>query len=110
MNNTIDANALLAQMRIMAAKAQGLPATPAMKTEQPAGADFSSLLKGAVQKVNENQKIASNLATRFEQGDKSVDIAEVMVAMQKATVSFQAATQVRNRLVSAYQDIMNMPI
>ena len=51
-----------------------------------------------------------SVATAFERGDKGVDIAEVMIAAQKADVSFQAINQVRSKLVSAYQDIMNMPI
>ena len=53
---------------------------------------------------------ATALSERFERGEPGVDIADVMVSIQKANVSFQAATQVRNRLVSAYQDIMNMPL
>jgi len=60
--------------------------------------------------VNETQSRSSALQTAYELGDKSVDITQVMVQMQKASVSFEAMTQVRNRLVSAYQDIMNMPL
>ena len=46
----------------------------------------------------------------FETGGSTANVAEVMVAMQKASLSFTAMTQVRNRLVEAYQEIMNMPI
>ena len=105
--STIDPNTLLVQMRAMAVQAQGIaPPTGA----DAAGGDFSALLKDALNQVNEYQQTSSGLAAQFERGDPSVDIAEVMVAMQKASVSFEAITQVRNRLVSAYQDIMNMPI
>jgi flagellar hook-basal body complex protein FliE len=71
---------------------------------------FSDLLKQTVDSVNETQMRSSQLQTAYELGDTSVDITQVMIQMQKASVSFEAMTQVRNRLVSAYQDIMNMPL
>lgn len=72
--------------------------------------DFQKLFKQAINQVNDNQKTASSLATRFEQGDPNVDLPEVMIALQKSSVSFQAMTQVRNKLVEAYKDVMNMPL
>ena len=72
--------------------------------------DFQTMFKNAIDNVNENQKVAADLATRFEQGDTSIDLPEVMIALQKSSVSFQAMTQVRNKLVEAYKDIMNMPV
>lgn len=104
----IDMNGLLLQMRAMAGKAQGL-AGAADSSAAPA-ASFSSLLGSAVNQVNQAQQSASQMAAAFETGSTEVDLAEVMVSLQKASLSFQAITQVRNRLVSAYQDIMNMPI
>lgn len=99
---------LLAQMRAMAAQAQsGAQPTNASATEVP---DFSNMLKNSIDKVNETQKMAGEMSAAFQKGDPNVDIASVMVQMQKASVSFQAMVQVRNRLVSAYQDIMNMPV
>lgn len=71
---------------------------------------FADLLKQAVDSVNETQARSSELQTAYQMGDTSVDITQVMIQMQKASVSFEAMTQVRNRLVSAYQDIMNMPL
>jgi flagellar hook-basal body complex protein FliE len=71
---------------------------------------FGELFQQAVGSVNATQKQSSALATAFEQGDPKVSLAQVMVASQKASVSFQALTQVRNHLVEAYKDIMNMPI
>lgn len=103
----MDINAVLAQMRTMATQAQTFQA------EAPSAAatgDFQALMTKALDQVNETQKTAGNLAQRFEQGDSNVDISQVMISLQKADVSFQAISQVRNRLVSAYQDIMNMPI
>ena len=72
--------------------------------------DFQSMFKNAIDNVNDNQKTAAELATRFEQGDPSIDLPEVMIALQKSSVSFQAMTQVRNKLVEAYKDVMNTPV
>ncbi|MFT4583497.1 MAG: flagellar hook-basal body complex protein FliE [Gammaproteobacteria bacterium] len=103
----IDINSVLAQMRTMAAQARTIE--PIALPSVEAG-DFKSLMGKALDQVNETQQTAGRLAQAFERGDKEVDVAQVMVALQKADVSFQAINQVRNRLVTAYQDIMNMPI
>ena len=104
----IDVNQLLVQMRAMAAAAQTGAAAPAVAA--PEGGDFASLLRQSVDHVNAVQKQASGMSEAFAKGDPSVDLTEVMVAVQKAGVSFQAMTQVRNKLVQAYQDVMNMPV
>lgn len=107
MNNTINPDTLLTQMRAMAAQAQG-------KTTQSSGAagqsDFSDILKQSVEKVNDTQMNANKMADAFQAGDPNVQVSEVMVALQKSNVSFQAMLQVRNKLVNAYQDIMNMQV
>ncbi|MGR9092943.1 MAG: flagellar hook-basal body complex protein FliE [Gammaproteobacteria bacterium] len=103
----MDINGVLAQMRAMAAQAQAIETAP---MKESAGGDFSALMAKALDQVNETQHASKDLATAFERGDKGVDLAEVMIAAQKADVSFQAINQVRSKLVSAYQDIMNMPI
>ncbi len=105
--SAINGNDLLVQMRALAARSQGLEpyVAPAQESQ-----GFGSLLKSAVDHVNEAQRTAGELTAAFERGEADADVASVMVAMQKANISFQAAMQVRNRLVSAYQDIMNMPI
>lgn len=112
--NTIDHQSLLLQMRAMASRAQGVQDAPAGAAAPgaaaPGGVDFGKALKSALDNVNETQKTARALSEKFDAGDPKIDMAEVMVAIQKANVSFQAVTQVRNKLVSAYQDIMNMPI
>jgi flagellar hook-basal body complex protein FliE len=71
---------------------------------------FANVLKQGLDRVNETQAQASNLATRFERGDQGVELSQVMIESQKASVAFRATVEVRNRLVSAYQEIMNMPI
>lgn len=71
---------------------------------------FGDMFESAFNTVNENQQAANELATRYEMGDPKVDLPEVMIALQKSSVSFQAMTQVRNKMVEAYKEIMNMPI
>lgn len=72
--------------------------------------EFGQLFNRAIDNVNDLQKTSKQLATAYEQGQSGVDIVDVMVASQKASVSFQAMVQVRNKLVEAYRDVMNMPV
>ncbi|GAA6134810.1 flagellar hook-basal body complex protein FliE [Oceaniserpentilla sp. 4NH20-0058] len=72
--------------------------------------DFQTMFGNAINNVNEQQMQSSELRTRFEKGDPMVDLPEVMIAAQKASVSFDAMKEVRNKLVEAYKDIMNMPV
>lgn len=71
---------------------------------------FATVLKQGLDRVNEAQGRASDLATKFERGVPGVELSQVMLESQKASVAFRATVEVRNRLVSAYQEIMNMPI
>lgn len=78
-----------------------LTAAPAAKP------DFGAALQGALEQVNASQTRASELAAAYERGDVT-DIAQVMVARQESGIAFEATLQVRNKLLSAYQDIMRM--
>jgi len=71
--------------------------------------DFTSALKSALNQVNGLQANANDAATAFERGD-TTDIASVMLAKQQASIGFEATLQVRNKLLSAYKDIMSMPV
>jgi flagellar hook-basal body complex protein FliE len=71
---------------------------------------FGDLMTKAINNVNEVQKNSSSMAEAYEKGVAGVDITDVMIASQKASVSFQAMVQVRNKLVEAYKDVMSMPI
>lgn len=71
---------------------------------------FGEMLSTAVNQVSDLQSHAGQMAKSYSMGDPSADITQVMVAMQKSKVSFEAMTQVRNKLVTAYKDIMNMPV
>ena len=111
-----DINSVLMQMREMQAQVQSPAVGDVGRPQELPGSGkneapgFDNILKEAVDSVNENQMRAGQLAKAYEQGDPNVDLTQVMVGLQKASLSFQAMSQVRNRLVSAYQDIMNMPI
>ncbi|MEL6868231.1 MAG: flagellar hook-basal body complex protein FliE [Pseudomonadota bacterium] len=71
---------------------------------------FSSLLARSVAAVNDTQQTAAAQASAFEVGAPDADLTQVMVSLQKASLSFQAMTEVRNKLVNAYQEVMNMPV
>lgn len=71
---------------------------------------FGEMMSSAINTVNDNQQTANELATRYEMGDSEVDLPEVMIALQKSSVSFQAMTQVRNKMVDAYKEIINMTL
>ncbi len=71
---------------------------------------FSGALKQMLDTVNEQQLKADGLSKRFAMGDDSVNLSDVMIERQKASLSLQAAVQVRNKLVSAYHEIMNMQV
>lgn len=71
---------------------------------------FSNVLQNALKSVSESQNDVSKLQTDFQLGKPGVTLEQTMVAMQKAQIEFQAAVTVRNRLVTAYTDIMNMNV
>jgi flagellar hook-basal body complex protein FliE len=109
--NEISMNDMLARMRALAAAAgQHVPAATPPVAPAAKGPDFGGLVRNALNSVNETQQHAEKLATAFDLGDPKVGLADVMIATQKANLSFQAVTQVRNKLVQAYQEIMNMPV
>ncbi len=72
--------------------------------------DFASLMRQAVDKVNGLQQASAESKEKLEMGDPSVELSDVMIQAQKASLAFQAMSQVRNKLVEAYKDVMNMPI
>lgn len=84
--------------------------TPQPKAAASGDTQFSTVMKQAIDQVNEQQQIATRMVDGFQTGTGDASIAEVMVATQKAGLAFQAMNEVRNRLVEAYQEIMNMPI
>jgi flagellar hook-basal body complex protein FliE len=86
---------------------KGLPL--ASKAAAPA-VDFSQMLNQSLRSVSQSQQQAQRLQQEVQLDNPTVSLEETMVAMQKAQIGFQATLQVRNRLVQAYSDIMNMQI
>ena len=108
-----DISSVLEQMRAMreAAGAElDIEMRGADAADKPAQtSSFGLLMKSALDSVSELQTDAGAKTDAFVRGE-TTDLVSVMIATQKSSVAFQALTQVRNRMVSAYQDIMNMPI
>lgn len=100
---------LLTQLRTASAIASGGTA-PGPAAGPAGGTDFARILQASLEQVSGAQQEASKLAAQFELGDPNANLQEVMVSLQKANISFQAMVQVRNKLVSAYHDIMNMQV
>ncbi|MDR1350824.1 MAG: flagellar hook-basal body complex protein FliE [Zoogloeaceae bacterium] len=73
-------------------------------------ANFAQVLKSSIDQVNNAQKQATQMAENLAAGSSEQNLHEVMIALQTASISFQEMVQVRNRLVSAYQDVMNMQV
>jgi flagellar hook-basal body complex protein FliE len=98
---------VLAEMRSLQARASGAAETPATAA-QPS--DFAHLMKNSVDHIAEMQNRATTLADAYEAGDKSVDLTQVMLEVQKAGLAFRAMTEVRNKLIDAYTQVMNMSV
>lgn len=108
---SIDTRALdqmLAELRTASTGASGKPA--AQNTPAAGGVDFAAALKTAISEVNQAQQSAQQMSQEFATGNSDVNLQDVMVNLQKASLSFQQMVQVRNKLVTAYHDIMNMPV
>lgn len=104
-------NQVLAQMRSMAVAASAPAEQPAAADGAAVpGANFAALMQDSIEDVNASMMEAKGLATRFETGDPQVSLTEVMVASQRAGLQFQAMTEVRNKLLTAYQEIMSMQV
>ena len=80
------------------------------KAGQVPGSDFSSLIQQALSQVNATQTQAESLNHQFQLGQNDVSVEDAMISMQKANISFQTTLQVRNKLMTAYNDIMNMQL
>ena len=98
---------MLGVLRATAAQAAGrTPETEAASENS----EFAQVLRKSIDQVNQTQQQAETMAANFAAGDNSENLHEVMVSLQKANLSFQQMVQVRNKLVSAYNDIMNMQV
>ena len=92
---------------ISSARASGPAFEPARGAKS---VDFGALLKQSLDGVDHAQAQAATLAEKFQLGDPKVSLEETMVAVQKASLSFQQLVQIRNRVIAAYHDVMNMQV
>ncbi|MDE1181211.1 flagellar hook-basal body complex protein FliE [Paraburkholderia sp.] len=100
----------LQQMQTMAAQAAGGSASVTNDSSAASAGGFASALKASIDKISGDQQHAVGEAQAFEVGSSNVSLNDVMVDMQKANVGFQFGLQVRNKLVSAYNDIMQISV
>src|SRR5271168_1629601 len=98
---------VLSEMRSLQARASGVAESPSVSA-QPS--DFANLMMNSINHVSTMQNQATALADAYEAGDKSVDLTKVMLEVQKAGLAFHAMTEVRNKLVDAYTQVMNMSV
>jgi len=103
----LEINQVLAQIRSLSAQTR-VEAAPSAQTQQTGPSQFANILRAGLDAVNEHQAKAEQLTDAFSRGTPGVELPQVMLESSKASVSFKALSEVRNRLVSAYQDIMNM--
>ena len=98
---------VLTEMRSLQARASGISDGVTVGA-QPS--DFANLMKNSVDHISTMQNQATALADAYEAGDKNVDLTKVMLEVQKAGLAFRAMTEVRNKLIDAYTQVMNMSV
>jgi flagellar hook-basal body complex protein FliE len=106
----INSNELLNQLQVLARKVQETNTQSTSDNEVAESSQFSELMKDSINKVNDQQMKAGEMTKAFEMNDPDVPLSSLMIEMQKARVSFEALKQVRNQLVDAYKQVMNMPL
>lgn len=103
--------AMIAQLKSAATKPTGATdLAPIGGPPQTGKVDFAAALKNSIGEVSAAQNDASAKGKAFTMGDDTVSLSDVMVSMQKASIGFQATVQVRNKVVQAYQEMMNMQV
>jgi flagellar hook-basal body complex protein FliE len=106
--NNISQASLISQMQALESMSQGKMQPVEQKNDD--STSFSSMMSRAINQVNETQQNSGSMRKGFIMGDDRVGLSEVMVAAQKSRISFEALTQVRNKLLSAYNDVMRMSV
>lgn len=97
----------LQQLSLLAEQAEG-GGTPRFNSAQASG--FAGELQASLQRINQLQQTASSQSNAFQAGSAAVSLSDVMADSQKASVAFQMGVQVRNRLLTAYKDVMAMQV
>ncbi len=103
-------DSMLAELRSVSAVTSAGGGKSAATADTVGGTDFSQALKSAIDQVSQAQKSAQQMTQDFASGGDNVNLQDVMMNLQKASLSFQQMVQVRNKLVTAYNNIMNMQV
>ena len=106
--SSVQITQVLAEMRALQARASGSRTEAAQPATGPS--EFANMMKNQIDNVAKMQNSAQALANAYEMGDKNVDLTKVMLDVQKAGLAFHAMTEVRNKLVDAYTQVMNMSV
>jgi flagellar hook-basal body complex protein FliE len=110
MIDTSRIQAMVAQLKATAASTSPINENPLQAKQVTGAPEFHSVLKTSLDSVNQMQKQSQHMAQRFEMGDSSVSLSDAMISLQKSSIALQQTIQVRNKLVSAYQEIMAMGV
>ncbi len=109
--DTKNLDSMMARMQAMQAAMNGLPGAPASNDVKSAnGVDFQNILKNAIENVNSAQNAAQAKAQAFSAGNSDTSLEEVIVSLQKASLSLQGMIAVRNRLVAAYKEVTSLQV
>ncbi|MCW8996051.1 MAG: flagellar hook-basal body complex protein FliE [Psychromonas sp.] len=106
----LNTSALFNDLKTQGLQSKGLDSELSSQSVNSSQADFSKMLKQAIDNVNGLQQNTSDLRNRFEMGDKEVSLGEVMIAANKSSLAFDATVQIRNKMVEAYKEVMSMPV
>jgi len=110
MNSTGGVDQILGQIRALRQQTAVRPEAPAAgEPVNPLGG-FGDLLKQSVESVNQTQQTAKQMQSAYTRGEGDISLAQVMVSMQKADVSFRATVEVRNKMIDAYHEVMRMSV
>ena len=103
-------DAIASMLRTLEAYADQAKGPTAIQPPAPDGVDFGAAVKSAVDQVNATQLSAAALKSAYERGEEQVALTDVVLSMQKSSLAFEATLQVRNKVLRAYEEIMNMPV
>src|ERR1700753_4094425 len=106
----LEINRVLEQIRSLSSQTKIGAAQPSQTQQTSGPSEFANILRKGLDAVNDSQTKADQMTDAFARGTPGVELPQVMLATAKAGVSFHALNEVRNRMVSAYQDIMNMQL
>ncbi len=108
--SSMEINRVLEQIRSLQSQTKVASAQPTATQQVGGPSQFANILRAGLDQVNQTEQRANQLSDAFQRGTPGVDLPQVMLEVSKASISLRAVSEVRNRLISAYQDIMNMQL